>query len=71
MSSKIEVPASFAPLVKLELPSPEEYNKRKVALISGARLSLGSTVDSDANVYASFQVSPARMVPTCDIPYAI
>lgn len=35
MSAKIEVPAPFAPLLKLDLPSPEEYNKRKVALISG------------------------------------
>ncbi|OBZ66784.1 GDP-mannose 4,6 dehydratase [Grifola frondosa] len=30
-----DIPASFAPLVKLNLPSPEEYRKRKVALISG------------------------------------
>lgn len=36
MTTKIEVPAAFSPLVKLELPSPEEYHKRKVALISGA-----------------------------------
>ena len=37
MSSSIsDVPAGFAPLVKLDLPSPEEYRKRKVALISGA-----------------------------------
>lgn len=35
MSAKIEVPAPFSPLLKLDLPSPEEYNKRKVALISG------------------------------------
>lgn len=31
-----DVPTAFSPLVKLNLPSPEEYNKRKVALISGA-----------------------------------
>ncbi|EKM56711.1 uncharacterized protein PHACADRAFT_253996 [Phanerochaete carnosa HHB-10118-sp] len=30
-----DVPAAFSPLVKLDLPSPEEYFKRKVALISG------------------------------------
>ncbi|KAI0088240.1 hypothetical protein BDY19DRAFT_891466 [Irpex rosettiformis] len=30
-----DVPQPFYPLVKLSLPSPEEYNKRKVALISG------------------------------------
>lgn len=30
-----EVQAPFAPLIKLNLPSPEEYFKRKVALISG------------------------------------
>ena len=36
MSSTIEdVPTPFSPLVKLKLPSPEEYFKRKVALISG------------------------------------
>lgn len=29
-----------APLVKLDLPSPEEYRKRKVALISGIRFRL-------------------------------
>jgi GDPmannose 4,6-dehydratase len=35
MSSTIEdVPT--APLLKLNLPSPAEYRKRKVALISGA-----------------------------------
>jgi hypothetical protein len=27
------------PLIKLNLPSPEEYRKRKVALISGAHIS--------------------------------
>ena len=32
MSAKIEVPAPFAPLLKLDLPTPEEYRKRKVAL---------------------------------------
>ncbi|GBE83607.1 hypothetical protein BKA93DRAFT_125925 [Sparassis latifolia] len=35
MSSLPDVPAPFSPLVKLNLPSPEEYRKRKVALISG------------------------------------
>jgi len=36
MSSQIsDVPGPFSPLVKLNLPSPEEYRKRKVALISG------------------------------------
>ncbi|KAI0922967.1 hypothetical protein AcV5_009822 [Taiwanofungus camphoratus] len=36
MSSQIpDVPAPFSPLVKLNLPSPEEYRKRKVALVSG------------------------------------
>ncbi|KIP05460.1 hypothetical protein PHLGIDRAFT_36442 [Phlebiopsis gigantea 11061_1 CR5-6] len=36
MSSSIsDVPTGFAPLVKLDLPSPEEYRRRKVALISG------------------------------------
>ena len=36
MSSSIsDVPTGFTPLVKLDLPSPEEYRKRKVALISG------------------------------------
>lgn len=35
MSAKIEVPTPFSPLLKLDLPSPEEYRKRKVALISG------------------------------------
>jgi GDPmannose 4,6-dehydratase len=38
MSSVIaDVPAS--PLLKLNLPSPEEFRKRKVALISGTRSS--------------------------------
>lgn len=36
MSTQIsDVPAPFSPLLKLNLPSPEEYRKRKVALISG------------------------------------
>ncbi|EMD37076.1 hypothetical protein CERSUDRAFT_114974 [Gelatoporia subvermispora B] len=36
MSAQIpDVPAPFSPLVKLNLPSPEEYRQRKVALISG------------------------------------
>ncbi|CAL1709600.1 unnamed protein product [Somion occarium] len=36
MSGSIpDVPAPFSPLVKLNLPSPEEYRKRKVALVSG------------------------------------
>lgn len=37
MSSGIipDVPAPFSPLLKLNLPSPEEYRQRKVALISG------------------------------------
>ena len=36
MSGQIDdVPPSFTPLIKLNLPSPEEYRKRKVALISG------------------------------------
>ncbi|KAI0826209.1 hypothetical protein BC629DRAFT_1454097 [Irpex lacteus] len=30
-----DIPQPFHPLIKLNLPSPEEYNKRKVALISG------------------------------------
>ncbi|KAK7683754.1 hypothetical protein QCA50_013130 [Cerrena zonata] len=30
-----DVPPTFSPLIKLNLPSPEEYRKRKVALISG------------------------------------
>ena len=35
-SSQIaDVPTPFSPLLKLNLPSPEEYRKRKVALISG------------------------------------
>lgn len=34
-SNILDVPASFSPLVKLDLPSPEEYFKRKVALVSG------------------------------------
>lgn len=28
-------PQTYSPLLKLDVPSPEEYNKRKVALISG------------------------------------
>ncbi|TCD67374.1 hypothetical protein EIP91_000241 [Steccherinum ochraceum] len=36
MSGKIDdVPQPFHPLIKLNLPSPEDYFKRKVALISG------------------------------------
>ncbi|KAI0342442.1 GDP-mannose 4,6-dehydratase [Trametopsis cervina] len=30
-----DVPQAFTPLLKLQLPSPEDYRKRKVALISG------------------------------------
>lgn len=41
MSSQIpDVPAPFSPLVKLNLPSPEEYRKRKVALVSGKGLDI-------------------------------
>lgn len=37
----------FSPLVKLNLPSPEEYFKRKVALISGMSPAARSTpIDS-------------------------
>lgn len=37
MSSAVipDVPGPFSPLLKLNLPSPEEYRQRKVALISG------------------------------------
>jgi hypothetical protein len=29
------MPSDTAPLMKLDLPSPEEFRKRKVALLSG------------------------------------
>ena len=34
-SQHLDVPPTFSPLLSIKLPSPEEYRKRKVALISG------------------------------------
>jgi hypothetical protein len=34
--------SNFSPLIKLDLPSPEEYRKRKVALISGLPFKLST-----------------------------
>jgi hypothetical protein len=36
-SQHADVVPSFSPLLSIKLPSPEEYHKRKVALISGQR----------------------------------
>ena len=66
MSQKIEVPAPFSPLLKLDLPTPEEWHKRKVALISGAWLyHLKRPTIAHLTASLSCQVSPVKMVPTC------
>lgn len=66
MSSQIsDVPAPFSPLVKLNLPSPEEYRKRKVALVSGEPAQAYSTRLRCPDDGDCTQVSLARMALTC------
>ena len=66
MSSSIsDVPAGFAPLVKLDLPSPEEYRKRKVALISGTS-HMQSRTYSPSKPLVFLQASLVRMARTCE-----
>jgi hypothetical protein len=61
MSSTISDTPS-APLIKLDLPSPEDYRKRKVALISGK----SSRLWDEATQIDADQVSPVRMDLTCE-----
>ena len=68
MSAKIDVPAPFSPLVKLDLPSPEEYNKRKVALISGElQIYTGRFVDRTHLPSRLRYHWPGRIVPVSRI----
>ena len=72
MSGQIDdVPPSFTPLIKLNLPSPEEYRKRKVALISGMSIPLPWAVPPmiDLHLDMVLQVSLAKMDLTCEFAF--
>ena len=61
-----DVSQPFHPLIKLNLPSPEEYNKRKVALISGMSLHASSSLRTISLIPGFAQALPAKMDRTCE-----
>ena len=57
--------AKATPFALRDLPSPEEWQKRKVALISGASSSTGfANILTDVFLFA--QASLAKMGPICE-----
>lgn len=59
-------PAKPTPFALRDLPPPEEWHKRKVALISGASTSTRFSNKLRHLMFPSAQVSLAKMGPICE-----